>query len=181
MEHQLAHIDVDVFGNVGRQALHLDFPRDEVEQTTLLLDTRSLALHEDRHRDHDLLVHRELIEVSMQQLMRDRVELVVANHDTRLATIELQVDQRVGARFRVENAEHLLRVDGDGHSLRRLTILAGSVDDGRNPAGDAKAPRFVLASAVTLLCIESCVHSPPAGRKDPPSNYTNSEETEVSS
>src|SRR5512138_3022144 len=38
VEHELADVDVDVFGDIRRQALHLDLARDEIEKATLLLD-----------------------------------------------------------------------------------------------------------------------------------------------
>ena len=63
-------------GNVGRQALHLDVAGDEVEDAALQLDAARLALEHDRHGDGDRLVHRQLIEVGVQQLVRDRIELV---------------------------------------------------------------------------------------------------------
>src|SRR6185503_784259 len=72
--------------------------------------------------------------------------------------IELEIDQRVGARLGVEDAEHLLRVDGHGHAFRRLAFFARAVDDRGDPACDAEPPRLVLATAVTLLCVECRVH-----------------------
>src|SRR5206468_2463774 len=104
--------------------------------------------------------------------------------------------QRVGAGLGVEDAEHLLRVDRDGYSFRRLSILACAVHDGRDPARSAEAPRLVLAPPVALLCVECRVHVSflMAGLTRPalpdwrsvkprptPSIYTNSEETDVSS
>ena len=97
--------------------------------------------------DDDGLVHRELVEVGVQQLVRDRVELVVPDHHARFcAAIELEVDQRVGAGLGVKDAEHLLRIDRDGHAFGRLSILARAVDHGGDPArprGGA-APRSCL-------------------------------------
>ena len=48
VQHQLGDVDVDVLGNVGRQALHLDLARHEVEHAALLLDALRLALEDDR-------------------------------------------------------------------------------------------------------------------------------------
>ena len=44
VQHQLADVDLDVLGNVGRQALDLDLAADEVEDAALLLDALRLAL-----------------------------------------------------------------------------------------------------------------------------------------
>ena len=134
MQRELAHIHVDVLGDVRRQALHLDVARHEVEQAALLLDARRLALHDDGHGDDDRLVHRELVEVRVQELMCDRIELVFAHHHARLAALELQVDQRVRARLGVQDAQQLLGIDGDGDALGKLPLLARAVDHRRNLA-----------------------------------------------
>ena len=44
VQHQLADVDLDVLGNVGRQALDLDLAADELEDAALLLDALRLAL-----------------------------------------------------------------------------------------------------------------------------------------
>ena len=44
VQHQLADVDVDVLRDVGRQALHLDLARDEVEHAALELDALRLAV-----------------------------------------------------------------------------------------------------------------------------------------
>ena len=196
MQHQLADVDVDVLGNVGRQALHLDLAGHEIQQAALLLDARRLALDDDRHRHDDGLVHRELVEVGVQQLVRDGVELVVPDHHARFrAAIELEVDQRVGAGLGVKDAQHLLRIDRDRNPFGRLSILARAVDHGGDPPRPAEAPRLVLASTVALLRVECRVHlrvlqstvyglrpTVPACTGDGrPKTYTNNEETDVSS
>ena len=43
-EHQLGDVDLDVLGDVGRQALDLDLAVHEVEDAALLLDALRLAL-----------------------------------------------------------------------------------------------------------------------------------------
>ena len=51
VQHQLADVDLDVLGNVARQALDLDLAADELEDAALLLDALRLALDDDRDRD----------------------------------------------------------------------------------------------------------------------------------
>ena len=51
VQHQLADVDLDVLGNVGREALDLDLAADELEEAALLLDALRLALDDDRDRD----------------------------------------------------------------------------------------------------------------------------------
>ena len=67
-EHQLGDVDLDVLGDVRRQALDLDLAVHEVEQAALLLDALRLALDGDRHRDGEQLVHRDAVEVGVEQL-----------------------------------------------------------------------------------------------------------------
>ena len=75
VQHQLADVDLDVLGNVGRQALDLDLAADELEDAALLLDALRLALDDHRNRDLQHAVHRDAVEVGVQQLVRDRIEL----------------------------------------------------------------------------------------------------------
>ena len=44
VQHQLGDVDVDVLGNVGRQALDHDLAADELEDAALLLDALRLAV-----------------------------------------------------------------------------------------------------------------------------------------
>ena len=62
-----------------------------------------LALEDDRDRDGQHLVHRDLVEVGVEQLVRDRIELVFLHEHARVAAIELETDERVDARFRVQD------------------------------------------------------------------------------
>ena len=82
--------------------------------------------------------------------MVDRVELVLL--DEHLAAAEVgpfEPDQRVHAGVRVQDAQQHLRVDGDRDRL----VLLGAVDDGRNAAGRAQAPRLVLAPGLSFLSV----------------------------
>ena len=67
--HQLRHVDVDVLGDVGRQALDLDLAAHELEDATLLLDALRLAPHVERDRHLDGTVHRDAIEVGVEHLV----------------------------------------------------------------------------------------------------------------
>ena len=171
----------------------------EVDDAALLLDALRLALEDDRDRDGEQLVHRDRVEVGVEQLVVDRVELVLLDEHLaappRLGPFE--PDQRVDAGVRVQDAQQHLRVDGD---LGRLVLL-GAVDDGRNAAGRAQAPRLVLAPAVSFFSVQCCFHNQfqlqfqlPVSSSSSPSpgpcswkletgtdTYTNNEETDVSS
>ncbi len=85
IQHQLADVDGDVLGNVTRQHFDLDLAIHEVDDATLLLDALGLALEDDRDRDRQHLVHRDLIEVGVEQLVIDRVELILLDQHARVA------------------------------------------------------------------------------------------------
>ena len=85
VQHQLADVDLDVLGNVGRQTLDLDLAADELEDAALLLDALRLALDDDRNRDLKHAVHRDAVEVRVQHCVRDRIELIFLDEHARVA------------------------------------------------------------------------------------------------
>ena len=124
VQHQLADVDGDVLGNVARQHFDLDLAVHEVDDAALLLDALGLALEDDRDRDRQHLVHRDLIEVGVEQLVVDRIELIFLDEHrvSRLGPVDsLEADERVDARFRVQDPQQRLRIDGD---LDRLPFSA---------------------------------------------------------
>ena len=69
------------------------------------LDALGFAGQVHRHGDAQDLVHRDAIEVRVQQLVLDRVQLVFLDEHARVAgAVELQRDQRVDAGLRVQDA-----------------------------------------------------------------------------
>ena len=69
-------VHLDVVGDVGRQALDFDLAMNDVEDAALLFDALRLAVRDDRHLHADELVHRDAIEIGVQQFVGDRIELV---------------------------------------------------------------------------------------------------------
>jgi hypothetical protein len=136
--------------NVRGQAFDVDVAGQEVDHPTLQLDATRLTLEHDRHRDHDRLVHRQRVEIGVEQAVRHRVELVLLHHDARLGALDLQADERVGAAVRVQDAQQLLRIDRHGDTLRRLAIFLGAVQHRRDAAGRTQPVRLVLAAPFSL-------------------------------
>ena len=66
----------------------LDLAVHEVDDAALLLDALGLALEHDRDRDREHLVHRDLVEVGVEQLVRDRIELVLLDQHARVAAVD---------------------------------------------------------------------------------------------
>jgi hypothetical protein len=155
---QLVDVHLDVLGNVAGQAFDFDLAADELEHAALLLDALRLALddHRDRHLNH--LVHRHAIEVGVQHFVGDRVELVSLDQHPRVAAAgQLQRDQGVGARFRVQNAQQRARVD---RNRRRILCPVGgrAVEHRRHQPPTPRAPRFVLADRVPPCRFEYRFH-----------------------
>ncbi len=57
---------------------------DEVDDASLLLDALGLALEDDGHRDGQRPIHRHLVEVGVEQLVIDRIELVLLHEHPRV-------------------------------------------------------------------------------------------------
>ncbi len=114
---QLADVHVDVLGDVRRQTLDLNLAGHEVEQAALQLHALGLALQQHRHGHDDRLVHRELVEVGVEQRVRDGIELIFLDEHLRSRAIELERDERVDAGVGVEDPQQRLR---DRRSRRRL-------------------------------------------------------------
>jgi hypothetical protein len=161
MQHQLADVDFDVLGDVTRQAFDLDLTMDVLEDAALLLHAGRFALGHDRHRDAQRLVHRDAIEVGVQNLVRDRVELVVLHEDARVARArEPQRDQRIRARFRVQDFPERLRLDGNRRGFG-LSRSRDPVEDRRHLAAGARPVRFVLAARLSYRSFKYCFHNCP--------------------
>src|SRR3954451_2812477 len=100
-----------------------------------------------RNRRLDLLVQTYLHEVDVNQVAAHRMQLhVLQDHGARVA-IDLQVDERARAD---ENPAQLALVGGevDAAAVRR------AVDDTRNLAALAQAPRYARAELVADLYVD---------------------------
>ena len=73
-------------GMSAGQTFDLDLARDEVEHAALLLHAPGLALDVIGHRDRITLVHRDAVEVRVQQRVGNRIEQeFLHEHRRRLA------------------------------------------------------------------------------------------------
>jgi len=155
VQHQLGDVDGDVLGNVRRQALDVDLAVHEVDDAALRLDALRLAREMHRDGDPQHLVHRDAIEVGVQQVVPHRVELVFLHHDAEVAAVvELQRDQRVDARLRVQEVRQRLGIDRDGLGLAALA----AVEHRRDLPGTAQAARVVAAARITTSGYERGIH-----------------------
>ena len=135
-------------------------------------------------------VHRDAVEVGVQDLVRDRIELIFLHQHLRIAAArQLQRDERVGARLGVQN---LAAAPSDRRQSAVASRLAPSPDDavehpGTRPAA-ARPPRFVLPECVARSRFEYGFHLNPcqsvvviADYDQSTDIYTNNDDTDVSS
>jgi hypothetical protein len=134
-----------VLGHVLREALHEDLAQVVVDDAALLhagrlADVDDLHVHLDRLRaahDQEVHVHDRALDVVPLDLARQHQVLVL---------VDLQVDQHVGARARMQDLEHVVRVH-----RQRLRLLAVPVQDRGHAAGGAQLSRDALAVVLTAL------------------------------
>jgi len=149
-DHQLADVDGQALRDVAGQTLDLDLTVREVDDAALELDALGLALQRDDHGDRDRLVHLQAVEVGVQHRVLDGVEEELLDQHLRDALAgDVQPDDRVHTRARVEDARQHLRIDRDGQRA-----VGAAVEDRRDAAGRAEAPGFVLAAGVAGGCFE---------------------------
>ena len=127
------------------QALDHDLAVHEVHDGALGLDALGFARQMDRHRELEQLVHRHAIEIGVEQLVVDGVQLVFADQHARVArAVELERDQRVDARIRMQDPHQLLRIDG-----QRLGLgLGAAVQHGGNASLTPESSGFVAAKSI---------------------------------
>src|SRR5206468_11786214 len=96
VQHQLADVDFDVLRDVAGQAFDFNLAANEFEHAALLFHTPRFTADGYRYRHLQHFVHRHATEVSVQQLMGDRLELKIIDQDARVGGAgQLQRDQRV--------------------------------------------------------------------------------------
>ena len=160
VQHQLADVDLDVLRNVGRQALDLDLAADELEDAALLLDALRLALDDDRNGDLEHAVHRDAVEVGVQQLVRDRIELVLL-HEHRVSPAPASFSE---ISVLAPDSECRILSSAFGSTAIGVAALlapspAAPYTHRRHASRAAGAPRLVLAERVARCCFEYRFHS----------------------
>ena len=72
--------------------------------------------------------------------------LPIHDHGLLAIAIERQIENRVVTRLRLQNAQHLPRIDRD-----RRRVFARAINHGRNFSRHAHTPRRILVSRLALL------------------------------
>ena len=128
------HVHVDRLGDVGRQRLDVELVGHVLEHAALLDAGRLLgALEVTCTGRLDLLVEAHLEQVDVEQLVTDRVLLLVL-HDHRAGrAVDLEVDQR--GSVRPARARSVSAFDLEGGAVAALP----AVDDARHVALAAQA------------------------------------------
>ena len=145
----------DVLRNVGRQALDHDLAMHEVDDAALGLDALGLAGQVHRHGHAQDLVHRDAIEVGVQQLVRRPDASWYSLTSTRASrrAVDLQRDQRVDA-----DCECRIRSSAFGSTASDSAWRGLAVEHRRNLALAAQAAGFVLAESIAADGFECRFH-----------------------
>src|SRR5581483_6635158 len=137
---EVRDVRVDVRRNVSGQALDLDLVQSVKQDAARVLDARGGADELHGNGDAHLLVHRDALEVNVQQVALDGLVLPVDDH--RLAggaALDREIEDGVVAGIGVEDAGDDFGIDRNGDRG-----LARTVDDGGDEAFAANAACVVL-------------------------------------
>ena len=95
-QFQVAHIHIDVVGDVGGQALDFDFAEHLVQDASGSLDSHRNAHQLDTDADLESFVHGDPLEVDVDQLVLDRLPLPVHDHGFHRRLVpQVDVENRV--------------------------------------------------------------------------------------
>ena len=99
--------------NVGRQTLNLHFPHDLLQNSTLSLYAFGDSGQFHWHAYAKRLVHRDALQIDVQQRALDGLILPVDNHRFGLLAADFQIEYGVVTAVGVENAADLLGIYGN--------------------------------------------------------------------
>src|ERR1700679_2816801 len=112
MKLEIADIDIDVARNIARQALDLDLVHHLAQNAARALHAYGNASQLHRHRDTHGLVHRNTLQIDVQQLALDGLVLPVDDHGLGNArTLDRQIEDRVVTGIRVQNLGNNLGIN----------------------------------------------------------------------
>ena len=108
---QLAHIHIDVTGNVRRQALDLNFAQHLIENSAFGLDADRYAQQFDADSHAQKLVERDALQVNVNQLVLDWLALPIDDHGLGGGMSgDLDIEDGVMAGLGVEDPRNLFRI-----------------------------------------------------------------------
>src|SRR6266540_6324830 len=147
-----ADVEVEVFWDLHRQRLDVHLAV-HLRDHAALADARGIfgPDQRDRHRGRDRLVEPHLLQVDVDQPTLDRIllKLLQDRGVRRLLALEHDVEDRVQAGVARQHAPEVALGYGDRMRLR------AAVEDTRNQAPLAQAPRFARALALALGNLET--------------------------
>src|ERR1700722_18582687 len=147
VQPETAHIQVNMAGDIARQALDLHLAQYLVENAALHFDANRNSLQQYGHLHPHRLVHSDTLQVDVHQLALDGLVLPIDDHGLGAAGADFQIKNRVVARIRMQNAGNLL-----GVYFHRNRGFLGAVEDAWNHSGDAyPAGRILIEFALASL------------------------------
>ncbi len=139
--------------DIPRQALDLDFARDEVDEAALGLDARRLAVMDDGDRDPHRLVHGDPDEVGVEELVRDGVDLQVLDHGVVHIGVDGDLEDRVLPRLESQDLDDVLLAHDERSALHRFPV-----QDRRYEALLPQAARGIGPQSLPFLALDDDVH-----------------------
>src|SRR6185503_17629002 len=140
VESKPGHVDVDMIGDVGREALDFYFAKNLVEDAAFCLYAHGNAEELDADADLEELVERDPLHVDMDELILDGLALPFHDHGLgRGDAGNFDVEDGVVAGLRVEDPRDLLRIDFNGNGIRTRPVK-----DGGDFSAGANATRGIL-------------------------------------
>ena len=111
----------------------------------------SIGHHEAQH-----LIHRDALEIDVEERALDGFELPVDDHGLCVGTVHVDVEDGVVTGLGVEDALHLLGIDTDGHRVKSRAIKHGG-----DESATANPPGSILVAAYSRLCFYCSLQSLP--------------------
>jgi len=144
-------IELDVFGQVLRQADHFDVGHMVGDHAALGLDTgrRGLALEVDRQVQTDLLVLQHALQIDVHDSIARRVHLHVLDDDGLLLGPDLDVDDRGVELLVADQRQQFVMLEREPRGLG-----VSAVENGGNHAGMTQAAARTLALLITRFRAE---------------------------
>src|SRR5262249_10332882 len=151
IEAQVADIDVNTLRDVARQTFDFDLARDQFENSTINLHSSSLSSDVDRNGHSDRDVHRNAVEVGMQEAVLDGINLqIFQDRIPRAGARDVELKNRFPSSFRTQHFLQCFWIHGNGN----IPALS-AVDNPRHQTLSTQPPRGILAAIIAAFSIHN--------------------------
>src|SRR5258706_5519698 len=141
-DREVAHVDLELRGDVGRETLHLHLAEQMLEDAAAVLDAGRHADQHDPDLYRDALRQRDMLQIQVQDDAGHRIALDLADqrlHVLGAPALELEIHDDVAAVRGIQHRAEVLQGDRE-----RDRVLATAVVDPRDAAARAKLAGHAL-------------------------------------